>query len=84
MEHRDEPSIAPFFMLAFQKRPAEELYDLKNDPYQLKNVAQDKKYLTIREKLSGELNNWMEETKDPRVNGGGDHLEQYRYTNTKP
>lgn len=84
MEHKDEPAIAPFFQLAFQKRPAEELYDLKNDPYQLKNVAQDKKYVTIRGKLSGELNNWMEATKDPRVNGGGDHLEQYPYTNTKP
>lgn len=80
MEHKDEPAIAPFFQLAFQKRPAEELYDLKNDPYQLKNVAQDKKYVTIRGKLSGELNSWMEAAKDPRVNGGGDYLEQYPFT----
>jgi len=80
MEHKGEQEIAPFFQLAFQKRPAEELYDLKNDPDQLKNIAQDERYVKAKKKLSTELNNWMEDTKDPRLNNGGDYLEKYPYT----
>ncbi|QEH41781.1 sulfatase [Chitinophaga sp. XS-30] len=82
--HKNEPEIAPFFQLAFLKRPAEELYDLKNDPNQLKNVALDKRYLKTREKLSTELANWMKETRDPRLNNGGDYLEKYPYTTAIP
>ncbi len=40
LSHRDDPEVAPLFALAFDKRPEEELYVLKEDPYQLHNVAQ--------------------------------------------
>lgn len=82
--HKNKPEMVPFFQLAFLKRPAEELYDLKNDPNQLKNVAQDKSYLKTKEKLSMELTNWMKDTKDPRLNNGGDYLEKYPYTTATP
>jgi N-sulfoglucosamine sulfohydrolase len=39
LERRADPSIAPAFALATARRPAEELYDLRTDPAQLKNVA---------------------------------------------
>ena len=39
MQHRNEPKDKELFELAFGKRPAEELYDLKKDPGQLNNVA---------------------------------------------
>jgi arylsulfatase A-like enzyme len=84
MAHKDKPEIMHFFELAFQKRPAEELYDLKNDPYQLKNIAQDEKYLKAKKELSGELNKWMKANKDPRLNNGGDYLEKYPYTTANP
>jgi N-sulfoglucosamine sulfohydrolase len=37
--HRDDPKVAAFFRMAFEKRPAEEFYDLGEDPDQLRNVA---------------------------------------------
>src|SRR5262249_56675450 len=39
LTHRDERAFAPYFQAAFAKRPAEELYDLGHDPFQLQNVA---------------------------------------------
>jgi N-sulfoglucosamine sulfohydrolase len=79
MAHKDDPAIAPFFQWAFMKRPAEELYDLRVDPGQLTNIAGTKQYAAVRKKLSEQLNRWMKETNDPRLNNGGDYLEDYPY-----
>lgn len=56
-----------YFRLAFAKRPAEELYDLRTDPDQLRNVAtrpDNAHQLSIlRQRLNGQLT----ETGDPRM-----------------
>ena len=39
------------FKLAFEKRPHEELYDLKTDPSQLNNIAKNPKYEKQKQKL---------------------------------
>ena len=39
LEHRNEPGMEKYFQLCFDKRPAEELYDLGKDPHQINNVA---------------------------------------------
>ena len=39
LDRRDDPEIAPYFRLATDKRPAEELYDLGKDPQQMRNLA---------------------------------------------
>jgi uncharacterized sulfatase len=44
---------------SFPNTPYEELYDLKNDPYQSKNLANDKKYAKQKKLLSKELESWM-------------------------
>src|SRR5947209_250250 len=36
---RNDPQWRPLFDLAYARRPREELYDLKADPHQVKNVA---------------------------------------------
>lgn len=59
----------PFFNLAFGKRPKEELFDLKNDPYQLNNLSYDKRYLSIKDSLSTILNKYLKSSGDPRENG---------------
>lgn len=43
----------------FQKRPIEELYDIKEDPFELKNLAQSKDHQEIKERLNAELKSWM-------------------------
>jgi arylsulfatase A-like enzyme len=43
----------------------EELYDLKNDPHELKNLANEWKYTNVKTKLSQKLDRWIKENKDP-------------------
>lgn len=46
------------------RRPAEELYDLENDPWETKNLAGDAKYAGIKKHLAKVLSDWMIETRD--------------------
>jgi arylsulfatase A-like enzyme len=51
--------------LWFRKtKPVEELYDIEADPYNLNNLAQDKKYAGKLEELRNELSSWMNLTND--------------------
>jgi len=43
----------------------EELYDLKNDPHELKNLAQDRQYADTRMDMSRALDQWIKENGDP-------------------
>lgn len=45
-------------------RPPEELYDVKTDPYQIKNIANDPKYKSVLEELREKHERWTRETGD--------------------
>ena len=45
-------------------RPAEELYDMKNDPYQLNNLAKNPVYRTKKIRLRKALNQWRKASGD--------------------
>jgi arylsulfatase A-like enzyme len=47
-----------------ETRPGEELYDLQNDPHELKNLATDPTFSEKLAELRGRLDTWMEETGD--------------------
>ena len=49
----------------YMKRPAEELYDSENDPYELNNLIDNPEYSKIKQRLSNELDRWMKEQGDP-------------------
>ena len=70
LKHREEEGTRELFDLAFSKRPAEELYDLTRDPYQMKNEAGTAEYQKIKEKLSSQLTSYLKEHGDPRELGG--------------
>ncbi|MBP7050565.1 MAG: sulfatase [Phycisphaerae bacterium] len=78
MKHRDDAQVKPLFEPAFEKRPAEELYDLHKDPYQLRNVASDPAYADTRKKLESSLLAELRATGDPRVLGGA-RFDDYPY-----
>jgi hypothetical protein len=42
-----------------------ELYDIKKDKLEKKNLAKNEKYKNIRQELLKKLSNWMKSTKDP-------------------
>ena len=57
--------------VAFAKRPAEELYNLKNDPDQIKNLALDPAFAAQTKEFSTRLLAILRDAKDPRVTGDG-------------
>ena len=45
-------------------RPKYELYDLENDPQELNNLANDKKYAAVMKELMSELDKWSKKSGD--------------------
>ena len=43
----------------YQHRPAQELYDIKKDPYEWNNLAHNPKYAEVKAELKQKLNEWM-------------------------
>jgi len=64
--------------LAFGKRPAEEPYDIKSDPFNMNNLAEDASYQEIKAKLADKLQQYLEQTKDPRAIGNAKLLDDIR------
>ncbi len=79
LEGRKKGKYALHYELCFEKRPAEELYDLARDPYQMTNVAQNPDFAAARRKLRAELDQWMQETADPRAVSDDDRWDKYPY-----
>lgn len=80
MDNRNLPAVEPYFKMAFEKRPAEELYVIKADPYNIHNVAESGEYASIKASLSKRLYDWMKSTNDPRLDGKGDEIDRYEST----
>jgi N-sulfoglucosamine sulfohydrolase len=53
--------------------PGEELYDLRVDPHELDNHADDQDYASIRQDLRARLMAWLAATDDPILNGPVPH-----------
>ncbi len=79
LQRADDPEYRSLFNLGFLKRPEEELYDLKVDPYQMENVAKDPAYESARTELSAQLDEYLRRTGDPREVGGEIKWEQAQY-----
>lgn len=85
VDHRDQsPRTRMLYELAFSKRPAEELYDLRKDPEQLINVANDEQYAAAAEELAAQLEQRLTASGDPRMLGTGDAFDAYRYLGGVP
>lgn len=67
MAMKNDSTDKDYFQLAFGKRPSEELYILKKDPYNLKNEVGNKEYGKALSELRMELQNWMLATDDLRA-----------------
>jgi arylsulfatase A-like enzyme len=70
--------------LAFAKRPPEELYDCRNDPGQLMNLAGRPEYEVVRKEMSARLMKELEETGDPRAVGGAELFDRVPYLGQGP
>jgi uncharacterized sulfatase len=84
LENRMDPDVRPFFIMAVGKRPAEEFFDIENDPYCLVNLAEDPDFKDELLEHRGALGAYLMKTNDPRVTGNGDIYETYvRYSHIR-
>lgn len=76
-------------------RPADELYDVSDDPNQLKNLASDPEHAEIKQRLEKAMERWMDETGDSvptdlsqdsfdRESGNQIHKKEKDYRGTTP
>jgi arylsulfatase A-like enzyme len=72
---RDNNKWKPYFDHAYGKRPREELFDLKKDPHQMKNVAKDPAYSKELSELRDRLMAELRRTEDPRLIDNGKFFE---------
>ncbi len=71
--------IQPYHARATQKRPAEELYDLREDPAQFNNLADNVEFADTKQKLRDTLTTILREQGDPVEISGKDVFGQYAY-----
>jgi N-sulfoglucosamine sulfohydrolase len=69
--HREDPQWKWHYEHAFGRRPTEELYDLRSDPDQIKNLAADPAHAKTKAELAARLMKLLTDAKDPRVTGDG-------------
>ena len=58
-------------------RPAEELYDLRNDPYELNNLADESGSQNILKELRSILDKWIKDTGDMGEIKEGEEIIEY-------
>lgn len=71
------------WQLNFGKRPTEELYDLRNDPDCMINLANDKSLRKRKASLKKKLFEDLRKQGDPRVLGKGEVFDNYQYSDSK-
>ena len=75
---RKSPEWSAQFEKFYGRRPMFELYDLRKDPDEMNNVAEDPAYAAIRKEMTERLFAILRETGDPRM------LEDGKYFETPP
>jgi N-sulfoglucosamine sulfohydrolase len=90
---KDNPYVHPFFELCFGKRPAEELYDVRQDPYEINDLlvrrdgsssASPADYEAVRKQLAERLDKYLRKTGDPRAAGQPAPWDGYPMTDRLP
>ena len=67
VHHRKDPGMEKYIDYAWAKRPEEELYAIKDDPHQTKNLASDPAYSMILRELRNQLMDELKANDDPRL-----------------
>ena len=83
IENADSSKVSGLWTLAFDRRPSEELYDLRKDPDQLMNVADKPAYTDQKAELKAALQAWRQATSDPQLRGDVRVFDRYPYLGRK-
>lgn len=77
IQNRLDPEVAAYFRLAVDHRPEEELFNVKEDPGCIVNLADNAEYEEILISHRKKLEEYLTKTGDPRITGDGDIWEEY-------
>ncbi len=67
------------WILSFGKRPQEEMYNIKNDPLCMNNLAEKEEFNNVKKKLKEKLFAELKRQGDPRMFGRGYIFDEYIY-----
>ena len=81
--NRENPQWEKEVAMAFGRRPAEELYQIADDPHQVRNLAGDPAHAAIQQQLRSRLLATLQETGDPRVSGDRMTFERLPFTSSR-
>lgn len=85
LKNRERPEVRKFFELACGKHGAGQLYDIRNDPGCLRDLAVSAQHAGTLEKLRAQLEHELTRLKDPRMLGAGDVFDSYpRFSPMRP
>ncbi len=79
MDNRDSDQFSRLFALSFGMRPAEELYHIPSDTWQMNNLAGSIGWGRVQESMRKRLFDRLNKTNDPRVVGGEINWDYYPY-----
>ncbi|MGN0232263.1 MAG: sulfatase [Muribaculaceae bacterium] len=77
LQTRRDSSTAYMWQLSFGKRGETELYDIKNDPHCMNNLATVPAYQQLLSDMDKEMSSRLREQGDPRALGNGDIFDKY-------
>ncbi len=80
---RQSSETQRYWAWSFGKRPQEELYDIREDPECVNNLADDSKLQPAKDALRDQLFRELREQGDPRMEGKGDVFDEYPYADKK-
>ena len=69
MQNKDTEEGKIYFDLGYEKRPAEELYHIENDPFQLNNLIGNPVHGDAERTIRQTLEDYLIQTGDPRELG---------------
>ena len=75
VEHRDDRQYKRYFEHAYHQRPENELFDLRKDPDQMNNVADNPDYSQDLHRLRDQLMQILQDSGDPRTQDNGSFFE---------
>ena len=81
LNDRRSKGQSEYWQLNFGRRIDEELYNIKEDPFCLNNLALNPSYSEIMDQLKLDMASKLEAQEDPRMAGNGDIFDSYLYSN---
>lgn len=79
VENWNNPEYKEFMETTLGQKPAAELYDLRTDPRQLKNIAGEPAFADVQQRLDSKMTEWLRSIGDPRMSGDGWKFDAYEW-----